>query len=129
MSMRLALVLFAAAVGLVSGPSSLESAALAQPPLGWNDLVFVFFGCLVAFLFVLGIQAVAGNNGALRVGWSLFALAAVGITCSGISGLAVALWRGGIAPYCFLFLVMGIASALSLALVRVGFRGRFSNDA
>ena len=129
MNTRIALIVVALLAGFASGPSSLESAAQSQPPLAWGDLLFDFVGCALALPFVLSFQALIGNDRALRIGWSFFALIALFFVGAGVSGIAVAASRADIHPHSFLFLVMGVSSVAGLVLVKLAFRQRFQNAA
>ena len=129
MNARNILVAVALLAGLVSGPSSLESAAFSQPPLRWSDLAFVFVGCVFALPLVLGFQALIGNNKALRWGWSFFALVAIYLVAAGISAVAVSAFRAEVAPYSFLFLAIGAGSAVGTVIVKLVFARRFENVA
>lgn len=127
MNVRTVLVVVALVAGLASGPSSLESAALSQPPLRWLDLAFVFAGCVFALPLVLGFQAAVGNNKALRWGWSFFALVAIYLVAAGASAAAMSVFRAEVAPYSFLFLVIGAGSAVGAAIVKLVFTRRLGN--
>lgn len=119
----------ALAAGLASGPSSLESAAASEPPIGWGSLAFFFFGSLVALPLVLGFQVALGSSKALRWGWLLFLFGAVYCTASGAAALLVAASGPGLAPHSFLFLALGVAMLAGLGIVRVTFASKFANDA
>jgi len=129
MNIRNLLIAVALVAGFVSGPSSLESAALSQPPLEWRDLAFVFIGCAVALFLVLGFQALLGNNKALRWGWSFFAFATIYLSATGASAAAFSIPNAGLGPHSFLFLVMGFGSAVGLAIIKLAFPRRFNNAA
>ncbi|RRR98824.1 hypothetical protein EIP75_23915 [Aquabacterium soli] len=127
MNTRVVLVSLALLVGLFSGPSSLESAGLSQPPVQWSDLAFIFFGSTIALPVVLGFQALVGNNKALRLGWSIFSLIAIFLVATGISAGATALLQGTLFPHSFLFLVLGLGTLLGAVLTRTIFSQRFAN--
>ena len=38
--------------GLLSGPGALEAGAVAQPPIEWSDIPFVFVGSVFGMLFI-----------------------------------------------------------------------------
>ena len=129
MNTRNVLIAVALVLGFVSGPSSLESAALSEPPLQWSDLAFVFVGCAFALLLVLGFQGTVGNPKALRWGWSFFGLGSIYALGAGISALAVSLSRAESAPHSFLFLSIGAGMLVGTAVVRRLFARTFENVA
>jgi hypothetical protein len=129
MNIRNLLIAIALLAGLASGPSSLESAALSQPPLEWSDLAFVLVGCAVALLLVLGFQALIGNNKALSWGWAFFAFAAIYLIATGASAAAFSVSNGSVGPYSFLFLALGAGSTVGLSIIKLAFASRFKNGA
>ena len=127
MNWRYLLLGAALVAGLASGPSSLESAAASEPPIGWGSLAFLFFGSLVALTLVLGFQAALGNGKALHWGWNFFLFGAVYFTASGLAALMVAAMGPGLAPHSFLFLALGLAMLAGLGMVKVLFASKFAN--
>ena len=119
--------MLAVLAGLASGPSSLESAAASEPPIGWGSLAFVFFGSLVALPLVLGFQVALGKSKALRWGWYFFLFGAVYCTASGVAALVVAAIGPGLVPHSFLFLTLGLAMLAGLGVVKVAFASKFAN--
>ena len=115
-----------AAIGLISGPYALRSAQMAQPPLGWSDLVFIFVGCIVGIFLVLGFQALARNSRAVRWGWLLFGANAVFFVGAGVSSLITGLVVGSEGPSSVMFLVIGVGISVGLALCRFCFRSAFA---
>jgi len=122
-------LLFGAALvaGLASGPSSLESAAASEPPIGWGSLAFLFFGSLIALPLVLGFQVALGNTKALRWGWYFFLFGAVYCTASGVAALVVAATGPGLVPHSFLFLALGVAMLAGLGIVKTVFASKFAH--
>ena len=129
MSIRTILVAIALLAGLASGPWSLDSATLSQPPLRWHDLVFAFVWCVLALLLVLGFQVLLRNDKALRQAWAFFALIAVYLVASGASAAAISMLRAEVAPYSFLFLAIGTGSAVGVVIAKLAFARRFENVA
>ena len=127
MNSRGVLVALALIAGALSGSGMLESASLAEPPLHWPDLGLIFVGSAFSLPLVLGLQALAGNNKALRWGWSFFALAAVFLVAGGVSAVAVSVFRNQVAPSSFMFLVVGIGLSIGAALVKMAFSRRFEH--
>lgn len=112
--------------GLISGPSALNSAQMAQPPLDWSDLVIIFGGCGIGIFLVLGFQALVRQFRGLRWGWWIFGANAAFFLGAGISSLGIGLATGaeGAAPV--LFLAIGLGISLGLALCRIFFRSAFA---
>ena len=129
MNTRVVLISLALLGGLLSGPSSLKSAALSQPPIQWGNLVFIFFGCALALPLVLGFQALVGNNKALRLGWSIFSLIAIFLVATGISASTTSLLQGTLLPHSLLFLTLGVGTILGAVATRTIFSKRFVNVA
>ena len=113
--------------GLASGPSSLQSAAASEPPIGWASLAFLFFVSFVALLLVLGFQVALGNSKALRWGWYFFLFGAIYCTASGVAALVVAAAGPGFVPHSFLFIALGLAMLAGLGVVKVVFASKFAN--
>jgi hypothetical protein len=115
-----------AVIGLVSGPYALRSAQLAQPPLGWPDLAFIFAGSIVGIVLVLGFQALLRNPRAVRWGWLLFGANAAFFVGAGVSSLITSLVIGNGGPSSVMFLVIGVGISTGLVLCRYCFRSAFA---
>lgn len=119
------LLVAALLAGTFSGNSTLASAAASQPPIAWADLPVIAGFTLLALPAVLGFQVLLGNLNALRLGWTIFFLIAAYIAAAGLAALVLA-WRGpGLAPYAFMFLVVGLAMLGGLRLTRRAFQRHF----
>lgn len=129
MNWRYLLLALALLAGFASGPSSLESAAASEPPIGWGSLAFVFFGTLAALPLVLAFQVALGKAKALRWGWHFFLFGAIYCTASGLAALVVAATGPGLVPHSFLFLALGVAMLLGLGILKVVFATKFANEA
>jgi hypothetical protein len=127
--MRLRHVLFLGAfgLGLVCGPSALNSAAASEPPIRWVDLSFVLFGGAVAGLFVPGFQILRADPkyGQLAVRFS--ALMAVCLFATGLSALVTAIVRGDVQAYALMFLVLSIGLSAGVGACHLLYRWRFAN--
>src|SRR2546422_11507847 len=98
------LVASAVAVGLVSGPWSLESASVSEPPIRWGDLAFIFFGCIIALPLLFGFQAAMGRVRGMRFFWWFFALTSVYFLATGVSAIVIAAAGHALGPHAFMFL-------------------------
>jgi predicted tellurium resistance membrane protein TerC len=107
--------------GLVSGPSSLESAALSQPPIQWSDMPIFFFGCLISLLFVLWFQVVIGNLKAAYYFWQFFVFCGLFFLASGVSAFVTAEFGAGLSPDAFLFLIIGAGICFSTFICKLLF--------
>lgn len=104
----------AAVVGLALGQSSLESAAAAQPPLGWGDLAFIFIGSTIGMILVVGFQLLRKDQKYGRWALRFMTPISIFIAASGVGALAVALYSGQRGPAAWLFLACGIGAMLGL---------------
>ena len=121
MNIQRVLLIVAVIGGLVSGPWSLESAALSQPPIQWSDIPLILFGCLFGLLFVLGFQVAIGNLKAAYYGWQLFKLNGFFFLAAGVSAFATALFGSGLSPSAFLFFTIGAGICLATILCKALF--------
>jgi len=111
------LIFIAAAIGgFVSGPFSLQATAASQPPHVWEDIPFVFVGCAVGLLMVVGCQALLRNFRAAR--FASLAFGAIGVYFLA-AGAAAAIWglvQFGAVPHAFIFLACGLGITTGVAL-------------
>ncbi len=115
-------------LGLLGGPSALRSAEAAQPPLTFTALQFIYFGCLIGVLLVVGIPSIIARRSFVAlIGPAAFALIAVYFAGSGLSALLAAS-RGGTAssPSAFLFLVISAGLLTALGPLTIFLRSRVS---
>lgn len=108
MKLRDVLLLGALALGLLCGPSALESAAASVPPIRRADLSFLFFGSAVAGLFVPGFQVLRADARHGRLALRFFALMSVWLVGTGSSALITATFLGDVQAHAFVFLVVSI---------------------
>jgi hypothetical protein len=120
------LIAISAAVGLVSGPWSLESARLSEPPIRWGDLTFIFFGCIVALPLLFGFQAAMGRARGMRFFWWFFALTSVYFLSTGVSAIVAAAAGHSLGPHAFMFLAMGVGSLCGVALAKAFFGSKWA---
>ena len=104
----------AAVIGLASGNGSLESAAAAQPPLGWGDLAFTFIGSIIGMILVVGFQLMRKDEKYGRWAFRLVTPIAIFVAGSGLGALGVALYSGQCGPAAWLFLACGAGALLGL---------------
>ena len=106
----------AVVVGLASGPSMLEAAGEARPPIRWEDIPFAFAGSLVGGLFVVGMQLLRWDPRPSRWAIRLFGLTSVWMLASGVSAAFFALATTGIVPHSLFFAAMGLGLLLGVSL-------------
>lgn len=119
-------VIGALVVGALSGPSVLTATAAAQPPIEWPDIPFVFVGCLIGILFVVGFQLLRKDPSHSRWALRLFFPIAVWAAAAGISALLVASVRDGVTPSALLFLSIGAGLLVGVWLCELLFRRKFA---
>ena len=119
------MIVAALAVGLLSGAGALEAGATAQPAIRWSDIPFVFFGSVFGMLFCIGIQLFRRDPTFSR--WALRILGTISlwIAASGLSALALAAFRGEIAPFSVLFVSVGLGCLIGGGICLLLFRWRF----
>jgi hypothetical protein len=110
-----------AILGLISGPSALHSAQMAQPPLEWSDLAVIFAGCAIGIFLVLGFQVLMRQFRGLRWGWWIFGANAAFFLGAGVSALAVGIGTGALGTASMLFLVVGLGISVAFVLCRMVF--------
>jgi hypothetical protein len=114
--------------GALCGPSALEAVAASQPPIGWPDIPFVFFGSVFAILFVIGIQLFRPDSKPSL--WALYFFGVVGLwfVASGLSAAVLSIVRGSVTPSAFVIFAVGVGVLLSVWACSLFFRRRFKNS-
>ncbi|WP_157235783.1 hypothetical protein [Chitiniphilus shinanonensis] len=129
-AMKLRVVLVVAVIaGMVLEVLAPSTTSSLQPPLGWRDLLFVFFGSAIGISLVLGFQAVLRNGKSLRWGWYFFAISTAFLLGAGLSGIAIALASKTLQPASFLCLALACGMSGTLAALKAVFPGRFQDAA
>lgn len=124
---RTVLYSIALIAGLLSGPWSLQSAAQSQPPLSWDALLFVFIGCAVGLVLVIGFQMVIGNYKAGRMAVRLFRGIGIYFLGAGVTGAIWSVIFGlGAVPHAFMFLVMGLGVIAGVTVCHLVFASKWS---
>ena len=110
--------------GALSGSGALEAGAAAEPPIGWSDIPFVFFGSACGMLFVIGLQLFRRDSKPSQ--WALFFFAPVSLwlATSGLSASILSIVRGSTSPSAFLFLSAGTGALLGVGACWLIFRQR-----
>jgi hypothetical protein len=112
-------VIVAAVVGgLASGQGSLDSAAAAEPPLGWNAVLFAFIASVAGMSFVVGVQVMRRDEKYGRWAFRFMVPVAAYIVASGVSALALAIYSIRHGPAAWLFLACGVGAMLGLWICR-----------
>ncbi|MGL6161263.1 hypothetical protein, partial [Microbulbifer sp.] len=82
-------------LGLVSGPSALESARASVPPIEWSAIPFVLVGSVVGILFVLGMQLARRNPKPAWFAIRAFEAISLAFLGAGLGALAVSAAKYG----------------------------------
>lgn len=112
-------------LGLMAGPSALESARSAVLPIDWNAIPFVLIGAIVGMLFVLGMQIAGRNPKPAHFAIQAFKVISVGVLGAGLSALAVSASKYGWVPSGFFVAALGGGLLTGVALAAVLFRWRY----
>ena len=121
------IIIGALVAGALSGPSALEAGAAAQPPIEWPDIPFVFFGGAFGMLFVIGIQLFRHDSKPSLWALYFFGPVSLWLVTSGLSAAVLAIVRGSVAPFAFLFFAGGAGALLGVWACWLMFRRRFKN--
>jgi predicted membrane-bound spermidine synthase len=126
--MKLSRVLLAAlTLGLVCGPSALDSAAASVPPIRGSDLTFVVFGSAVAGLLVPGLQVLRANPKHGLLALRFFVLMAVFLAATGLSALVTAIIHSDVQPHAFVFFALSIGLSTGVGACHLLYLWRFGN--
>ncbi|SCZ52268.1 hypothetical protein SAMN03097708_00712 [Thiohalomonas denitrificans] len=112
-------------LGLVGGPSALESARSAVPPIDWNAIPFALIGAIVGMLLVLGMQIARRNPKPARVAIQAFEGISSGVLGAGLSALVVSALKYGWLPSGVFFAALGAGLFAGVALAALLFRWRY----
>jgi hypothetical protein len=129
MNRRTVVVVIAVLLGLAMGPGALDSAAAAQPPLQWHDLLFIFVAGGVGLFAVLAFQVVVRQYKAFAWGWAAFALIAINVVATGVSAAVTSAITEGVQPHSLMFLVLGVAMAAAIIALSWVFPSRLQGAA
>ena len=114
--------------GIAFGPSALDSAKMAQPPIDWPAIPFVLIGCLIGIMFVMGIQIYRKNPKYGRIALIVFTPLSIFLLGAGLGALMTGILRSEYNPTSFFFLAIGSGLALGVFLSRVAYRVRFKES-
>jgi hypothetical protein len=111
--------------GIALGPSALNSAKMARPPIDWLAILFILIGCLIGIIFVMGIQIYKKNSKYGRIALIVFTPLSILLFGAGLGALMTGILRSEYNPTSFFFLAIGSGLALGVFLSRVVYRVRF----
>jgi len=113
--------------GTAGGPSALVAANAAQPPIVWDVIPFLFIGCVVGTVFVIGLQIVRSTPTYGRVALRVFEPLSALVLGSGLSALVAAFIAKDLGPASALFLAVGIGLAVGVVVASLLFNARFKS--
>ncbi len=113
-------------IGLLLGPSSLNSVKMAKPPIDWAAIPFILIGCIIAVVFVVGIQVLRKNPKYGHFAILSFTSLSLFVFGSGVGALVVGSFNGEYGPSSFVILSMSVGLIIGLNLIKVVYRVRFN---
>jgi hypothetical protein len=113
------------AVGLALGPSGLGSVRAAHPPIDAHAILFALSGCLIAAVFVLGIQILRKDPRYARWALRVFGPVSIAVLGSGFGALASDSLDGGVEPPGLLLLAIGVGLLTGKSVSGALFRARY----
>ena len=103
-------------LGGISGSSALQTAQIANPPINWEDIPFIFFGCTFGVVFVLGIQILRRDSKWAHWGFHIFMPVALFVFGAGTAAVTIAAFAGDVIPASLLFLSAGVGLLIGLGV-------------
>lgn len=119
-------LLAAVVIGFLCSQSALSSVLAAQPPITWDDLPFVFFGCLVGIVFVVGMQLLRQEAKFSRWALRFFIPTAMWWTASGVGAVILEAVRDSITPASLFLVSSGAGMIFGLGLCWFLFSRKFA---
>ena len=117
--------IFAAVMGVVLGPSSLITANASQPPLTWESIGVILFGCFFGGMLVIGIQVLRKNPKYGKYALTFFEPISIFTLGSGIGAAIYSIYIGIFGPSSMLFLAVGVGLLISVVVLNVLYRAKF----
>lgn len=109
-------------IGFASGPSALESARAAQPPIEWLHVPFSAVMSFVGILIVIGMQVALHQPKGAKLAWGFMMVGGIYCLASGFSAAAIAIVGTAFDPAALLFLAVGVGMTSGAVLSKVVFR-------
>ena len=112
-------------LGCVFGPSALQTAQIANPPINWEDIPFIFIGSAFGVIFVLGIQVLRRESKWAHWGIRICTPIALFVLGAGAAAVTIASFADGVIPASLLFLSAGVGSLIGLGVSSMLARWKF----
>ncbi len=115
----------AVVLGGICGSSALQTAEIADPPINWQDIPFIFFGSAFGGVFIPGIQILRRNPKWAH--WSIRIFMPIALFVFGAGGVAFAIsvFGNGVIPASMLFLSAGVGLLIGLGISSMLSRWKF----
>ncbi len=112
-------------LGGIFGSSALQTAQMANPPINWGDISFIFFGSAFGVVFVVGIQILRQDSKWAHWGVRIFMPLALFVFGAGAVSVTIAAFAGGVIPANLFFLSAGVGSFIGLGVSSMLIRWKF----
>ena len=114
-------------LGGICGLSALRTSQIANPPINWEDIPFIFFGSAFGIVFVLGIQMLQRDSKWAHWGIRIFMPIALFVFGAGGVAAAISAFGSDVAPASLLFLSAGVGLLIGLDVSSILFRWKFKD--
>ena len=111
--------------GLLLSQTALDAAKASQPPIDWKDIPFIFFGCTLGCIFVLGMQIIRRDPKYGRIALRFFEPISIYCLGSGIGALILSKTYETLDPSSILFLIIGLSLYIGVLFSSFLYRRRF----
>jgi hypothetical protein len=115
-------------LGGVSGSSALQTAQIADPPISWGDIPFIFFGTALGLVFVLGLQILRRKSKWAHCGIRIFMPITLFVLGAGGVALAICTFRSAVIPASLFFLSAGAGLLVGLGISSMLFQWKFKQQ-
>jgi len=111
--------------GGICGPSTLQTAQIANPPINWKDIPFIFFGSAFGVVLVLGIQILRRDSKWAH--WGIRIFMPIALFLFGAGGVAVTISAFGsrVIPASLLFLSTAVGLLIGTGISSILLRWKF----
>jgi hypothetical protein len=92
----------------------------------WEDIPFIFIGCALGLLVVIGFQALLRNFRVARFASLAFGAIGVYFLAAGVAAAVWGLVQFGAVPHAFIFLACGLGITTGVALCHLLFASKWA---
>ena len=103
-------------LGGICGSSALQTAKIANPPINWEDIPFIFFGSAFGVVFVLGTQILRRDSKWAHWGIRIFVPITLFIFGAGGVAVIISAFGSGVIPASLLILSAGVGLLIGLGV-------------